>query len=64
MDREIYGGVYNLETEQPVTRVLYDAEYLDLVYDAKDQAAKDKVRQMMKEAGDYHFMSSCFNLLL
>lgn len=49
-DREIYGGVYNLETEQPVTRVLYDAEYLDLVYDAKDQAAKDKVHQMMKEA--------------
>lgn len=49
---EIYGGVYNLETEQPATKVLYDATYLDLVYDKKDQAAKDKVRQMMKEAGE------------
>ena len=49
---EIYGGVYNLETEQPVTKVLYDAAYLNLVYDKKDQGAKVKVRQMMKKAGE------------
>lgn len=48
---EIYGGVYSLETEQPVTRVLYDASYLDLVYDEKDKTEKGKIRQMMKEAG-------------
>lgn len=49
---EIYGGVYNLETEQPATKVLYDATYLDLVYEKKDQTAKDKVRQMVREAGE------------
>lgn len=47
---EIYSGVYSLETEQPITKVLYDAEYLDTVYDEKDKAEKKKVRQMMKEA--------------
>lgn len=49
---EIYGGVYSLETERPITKVLYDAEYLDTVYDEKDKAEKKKVRQMMKEAGE------------
>ena len=47
---EIYGGVYSLETEQPITKVLYSVEYLDTVYDEKDKAEKKKVRQMMKEA--------------
>lgn len=51
-DGEIYGGIYSLETEQPVTKVLYDAEYLDLIYDEKDKAEKGKIRQMMKEAGE------------
>jgi len=51
-DGEIYGGIYSLETEQPITKVLYDAEYLDLVYDEKDKAEKGKIRQMMKEAGE------------
>ena len=32
--------------------MLYDAEYLDTVYDEKDKAEKKKVRQMMKEAGE------------
>ena len=45
---EIYSGIYNLETEQPMTKVFYDAEYLDLIYDEEDQAAKGQVRQMMK----------------
>lgn len=49
---EIYGGVYSLETEQPITKVLYDATYLDLVHEAAEQAAKDKVRQMIEEAGE------------
>lgn len=49
---EIYSGVYNLETEKPVTKVLYDATYLDLVHDAAEQAAKASVRLMMKEAGE------------
>ena len=47
---EIYGGVYSLETEQPITKVLYSVEYLDTVYDEKDKAEKKKVHQMMKEA--------------
>lgn len=51
-DGEIYGGIYSLETEQPVTKVLYDAEYLDLIYDEKDKTEKGKVRQMMKEVGE------------
>lgn len=48
-DGEIYGGVYSLETEQPITRVLYDTEYLDLVYDEKDKSEKGTIRRMMKE---------------
>lgn len=51
-DGEIYGGIYSLETEQPVTKVLYDAEYLDLIYDKKDKAEKGKIRQMMKGIGE------------
>ena len=47
---EIYGGVYSLETERPITKVLYSVEYLDTVYDEKDKAEKKKVHQMMKEA--------------
>ena len=47
---EIYGGVYSLETEQPITKVLYSVEYLDTVYDEKDKAEKKKVHQMIKEA--------------
>lgn len=49
---EIYGGVYSLEAEKPVTKVLYDATYFDLVHDAAEQAARASVRQMMKEAGE------------
>lgn len=49
---EIYGGVYNLETEQPITKVLYCADYLDIVYDENDKAEKGRVRQMMEEAGE------------
>lgn len=45
---EIYGGVYCLEAEKPVTKVLYDATYFDLVHDAAEQAARASVRQMMK----------------
>lgn len=49
---EIYGGVYSLEAEKPVTKVLYDATYFDLVHDAAEQAARASVRQMTKEAGE------------
>ena len=35
-----------------MTKVLYDAEYLDLIYDEKDKTEKGKVRQMMKEVGE------------
>lgn len=50
--QEIYAGVYSLETERPITKMLFDAEYLDLTYDETDKAEKAKVRQMMQEAGE------------
>lgn len=49
-DGKIYGGIYSLETEQPVTKVLYCPTELDWLDNPEDQTAKDKVRQMMKEA--------------
>ena len=51
-DGKIYGGIYSLETEQPVTKVLYCPTELDWLDNPEDQTAKDKVRQMMKEAVD------------
>ena len=51
-DGKIYGGIYSLETEQPMTKVLYCPPELDWRYNPEDQAAKDKVRQMMKKAGE------------
>lgn len=51
-DGEIYGGVYSLETEQPITKILYYAEYLDLIYDEKDKTEKGKICQMMKGIGE------------
>ena len=47
---EIYSGLYNLETEQPMTKVLYCPTELDWLDNPEDQATKDKVRQMMQEA--------------
>ena len=51
-DEEIYSGLFNLETEQPMTKVLYCPTELDWLDNPEDQTAKDKLRQMMKEAVD------------
>lgn len=52
MGQEIYAGVYSLETEQPITKILFDAEYLDITYEKTEKAEKAKVRQIMQEAGE------------
>lgn len=52
MGQETYAGIYNLETEQPITKRLFDAEYYDIIYCDEDKEQKGKIRQMMKEAGE------------
>lgn len=52
MGQETYAGIYNLETEQPITKRLFDAEYYDIIYCDEDMEQKGKIRQMMKEAGE------------
>lgn len=48
---EIYAGMYNLETEQPTTKILFDAERFSCMYDEQDQVEKNRIRQMMDFAG-------------
>lgn len=46
---EIYAGVYNLETEKPVTKLVYYADYLKDTYGKKEKSEKMKVCQMMRD---------------
>ena len=46
---EIYAGVYSLETEKPITKLVYYADYLADTYGKKEKSEKMKVFQMMKE---------------
>ena len=46
---EIYAGVYNLETEKPVTKLVYYADYFADTYGKKEKSEKMKVCQMMNE---------------
>lgn len=46
---EIYAGVYNLDTEKPVTKLVYYADYLCDTYGKKERSEKKKVCQMMED---------------
>lgn len=46
---ETYAGVYSLDTEKPVTKLVYYADYLADTYGKKEKAEKKKVIQMMEE---------------
>ena len=46
-EQEIYIGLYDLESEEAMTRLLFDADCFDCVYSKKDKAARNKVRRLM-----------------
>lgn len=46
---ETYAGVYSLDTEKPVTKLVYYADYLADTYGKKEKAEKKKVIQIMEE---------------
>lgn len=46
---EIYAGVYSLETEKPITKLVYYANYLCDTYGKKEKSEKMKVCPMMEE---------------
>ena len=51
--QKIYAGLYNLETERPMTKVLFDdSGCYDIIYCEEDLVTVKKLRQMMQEAGD------------
>lgn len=49
---QIYVGLYNLETEKPMTKKLFDDGRYYVMYCGEDQINNMKVRQMMEDAKD------------
>ena len=46
-DRTVYIGLYDLEAEKVMTGGLFDAVYLESIYDAEDKAKRDHIRQLV-----------------
>lgn len=46
---ETYAGVYSLDTEKPVTKLVYYADYLADTYGKKERSEKKKVCQMIED---------------